>query len=1341
MASSDDDSPSKSIADIETNETGLGAVKTLLQGQSSGGTAKQVGLAFRHLSVAAPDAGVVYAKTLPRAIINTFGVDQFNFLRSHLFPRGPSKSAQSHARNILTDFTGIVKPGEMLFVLSRPGSGCSTFLRAAANRSTLDVTGHLSFANIDASEFEKRHRRETIYLPEEDRHIAALSVSQTMRFALRVSLPSKIRTDHVVEELVVMGKIFGIGHVLDTPVGGQFFPGVSGGERKRVSIAEVLAAGSSVQCFDNSTRGLDSSTALDFVKALRRLTDLGQKTTLATLYQAGENIYRHFDKVLLIDQGHQVFFGRTEDARAYFEDLGYVPVPGETTAEFLTNITDPRQRRTRPGSRAESITTPSQLAAAFKESAQFAKILQEMSQSEKQLAAETSPIPSSAYNLSYLHQILECLRREYQLIKGQRRVYYTKSVTTIILCLTVGSLYYDLAVNAQGAFTRGGLLFFALILNGWLQFPELFDAHTNRPVLERQASLNLCRPSAVALARVLIDLPLIAFQHVVFILPFYFLAKLQVDAGKFFFFYLTLFVSTVSFSNLLRDLHIMFHHWTIVLVNEFVGLEIACNGVYAIPDVVNADPRYQTCNIPGALPGQVNVPGSQYVEALGWRFDHRWRNIGIMIAIAAVYVLAGTLGSEIMRFASHGGTPIVYARNSSPSRTSSRHSRDIEKEAALSPAGDTSSDSEAGKIHHVGPALTWKDLTVDIGDKQILKGISSYVRPGDFTALCGASGAGKTTLLTALSQTNSAGTLGGKVMFGRKEPGRAFKKSHRCAASDYRFAQQQDLHDGTATVREALEFSALLRQPKHYSRAEKLAYVDRILDLLDLLEVQNALIGDAESGLGVELTKRVTKIAVELVARPKVLFADEPTSGLDSQGAAHIVDYLRRLSHNGQAVLVTIHQPSASLFAKFDRFLALSSEGKQLYFGPVQQVLPYFERHGAVPPPGTNPAEFVLETVGAGVNARNSDKGTDWATRWDESPEAENVAAEIGHVQEQGSSLEDFEDRTTEDYNASVFTQTWLLTIRIMRNQWRNPPYMYSKIWVHVVSAILVGLTFFQLGTGPQDLQNRSFSVFFMVFLVNAIVNTILIRFFLARLYWEFREGPSKIYSWVVLCNASILAEMPGALVCGVVYYLLWYFPSGLPLGEDAGYVFLAVLTYEVFQVLLGLLMMATSPDLGVAGNVLVFMICTMNWYNGLIVPYNQMQVFWRYWLYYLNPFSYLLGGLVIAVVEGVPVHCADSDLHEFSPPPGQTCGAYAAAWASSASAQLINPSATDICSVCIWTNGDQYLEGFDLNPQKWGGKWGFWGIFVAFTVSNLTLVYFLTWATKIKKWKLFYFF
>ena len=233
MASSDEDGSSESIVNTDTGGKGLGAVKTLLQGQSSGGAPKQVVLAFSQLSVAAPDVGTVYAKTLPKAIFNTFGVDHFNFVKN-LLPKEASTSANTNVRKILTDFTGLVKPGEMLFVLGRPGSGCSTFLRATANRSTLGVTGHLSLSNVDAPEFGKRHQRETIYLPEEDRHIAALSVSQTIRFALRMSLPSNIRTEQLVEELVlVMGKIFGIEHALNTPVGGQFFPGVSGGERKR----------------------------------------------------------------------------------------------------------------------------------------------------------------------------------------------------------------------------------------------------------------------------------------------------------------------------------------------------------------------------------------------------------------------------------------------------------------------------------------------------------------------------------------------------------------------------------------------------------------------------------------------------------------------------------------------------------------------------------------------------------------------------------------------------------------------------------------------------------------------------------------------------------------------------------------------------------------------------------------------------------------------------------------------------------------------------------------------------------------------------------------------------
>ncbi|KAI9803139.1 MAG: hypothetical protein M1833_001210 [Piccolia ochrophora] len=1367
---------SKTASSESDAALGVDAISKLLESQHGNepGTSKKVELLFRDLTVKASASSTAQSvKTLPEAIFNTFGPDQVRFVRDWVFPKS-SKSKEGQ-RSLLSGFSGVVKSGEMLFVLGRPGSGCSTFLRTAANRTNLNVSGGLYYGGIPAPEFTKRHRRETIYLPEEDRHIASLTVAETIRFSLRLSIRRDIRSVALIESLVkTVSEMFGLGHVLDSPVGGAFFPGVSGGERKRVSIAEALAAGSSVQCFDNSTRGLDSTTALDFVKALRILTDMGHKTTLATLYQAGEDIYNHFDKVLVIDDGHEVFFGKTTEARAYFENLGFEPIEGQTTAEFLAAVTDPVDRQCRPGSVAAAVRSSADLAAAFKTSAHYAELQTELNDAQQnQVVLDRTKLDSS-HNLSFPGQVWECLRREFQLVKNQRQTYYIKWITTIILCLSCGSLYWNISNSAKGAFTRGGILFFALILNGWLQFPELFDTHTNRPVIERQSQLVLYRPSAVALARFLIDIPLIAFQHVLFVLSFYFLTRLQLDASKFFFFYLTLFVSTINFSNLLRMfayfvttlddcfryggfsctvlllfagflipakdmkpyfgwihyINPMYYGFENLFVNEFQGLSIDCrDGKNLIPQVSGSSSNENViCTIPGARPGQVSVSGSDYAAAYGFQWSHRWRNIGIMLGIAIVYLVVGALGSESMRFAQSSGNPTKFVKAKNIFRRRSLDDADVEKQPKK-PTSDNASLSPTRPLSHAQEAvLTWRDVTVKLENKTILKGVSGYARRGELTAICGASGAGKTTLLNALSYTTVAGSVEGEIAYNAGS-------SEGMARKNIGFAQQMDLHDGTATVREALEFSALLRQPKHFSKAEKLSYVAEVIEMLDLRGIENAILGDSDAGLGVEQLKRVT-VGVELAARPEILFADEPTSGLDTQGAAHLVHYLQLLARHGQAVIATIHQPSAALFHRFDNLLVLS-EGETVYFGDVHGSVPYFEFNGASPRPGSNPAEFILETTGSASLDQDGKRSRPWSEKWSTSTESKALITEIRGKEETVISEKQPDTSDPGEFNASTTLQTWHLTKRLLKNQWRNSPYVYSKIWVHTISAILIGLTFYQLGSSPQDLQNRAFSVYFIVFLCNAIVNVILARFFFARLFWEFREGPSRTYNWVSLCSASIVAEIPAAVLVTVIYFVLWYYLSGLP-SHSAGYMFLFLLTYEIFQVLLGLFMMALSPSLGFAGNVLVFIVCTCNWFNGIIVPYDQMQIFWRYWLYYLNPFTYLLGGMIVAVTSGIEVHCSADDITRFNPPDSQTCAQYAGAWAASANARLINPTATTACEVCKWVNGDQYLAEFNLRPED---KWPYWAIFVLFTLTNVGLVYFFTWATKIKRWKLFYFF
>lgn len=309
----------------------------------------------------------------------------------------------------------------------------------------------------------------------------------------------------------------------------------------------------------------------------------------------------------------------------------------------------------------------------------------------------------------------------------------------------------------------------------------------------------------------------------------------------------------------------------------------------------------------------------------------------------------------------------------------------------------------------------------------------------------GASGAGKTTLLDSLAGRITMGVLTGDVLVNGKPLDDSF--SHKVG-----YAQQQDLHLNTMTVREALEFSALLRQSAEVPRAEKLAYVDEVIQILEMETFANAVIGYPGEGLNVEQRKRLT-IGVELAARPQLLvFLDEPTSGLDAQTSWAVCDLIERLAKSGQAVLCTIHQPSAMLFSRFDRLLLLQPGGRTVYFGEIgaesRTMIDYFERNGAPKcPPRANPAEWMLQTT------KPSTEGPQWYDIWRSSPEYREVKAELGRLRE-GADLPapegDFpsQHRT---YVTSFWAQLYLVLERTFKHFWRSPTYTWSRLSVTIL--------------------------------------------------------------------------------------------------------------------------------------------------------------------------------------------------------------------------------------------------------------------------------------------------
>ena len=346
---------------------------------------------------------------------------------------------------------------------------------------------------------------------------------------------------------------------------------------------------------------------------------------------------------------------------------------------------------------------------------------------------------------------------------------------------------------------------------------------------------------------------------------------------------------------------------------------------------------------------------------------------------------------------------------------------------------------EGGKtIESSNLPFTWRNVNYFVPTKskeklQLLENVSGYVVPGTMTALMGSSGAGKSTLLDVLAQRKTIGTIDGEIFYGGEKQGKGFKRITG-------YCEQQDVHNPNTTVREALRFSAHLRQPDDISIAEKDAYVEEIIDLLEMDDIADALVGDSDSGLGISLEerKRLT-IGVELVAKPKILFLDEPTSGLDAQASYTIIRLLTTLAARGQAILCTIHQPSAILFESFSNILLLGRGGQTIYMSPIgpssSTLLGYLERNGAPPcAPDLNPAEYMLNVIGAGMSSVGA---VDWAEVWEESPERQQVQAKITDLRSKAAV--DEEQSSNKEYTASSSVQRNEVFKRMFRSYWRMP--------------------------------------------------------------------------------------------------------------------------------------------------------------------------------------------------------------------------------------------------------------------------------------------------------------
>ncbi|KAH7330366.1 ABC-2 type transporter-domain-containing protein [Rhexocercosporidium sp. MPI-PUGE-AT-0058] len=1347
--------------------------------QESGLRPKHIGVIWDNLTVSGNGGVTNFVKTFPDAFISFF-----NVFETAMNVFGVGKKGREV--KILKDFRGVVNPGEMVLVLGRPGSGCTTFLKVIANQrfGYTGVDGEVLYGPFDSATFAKQYRGEAVYNQEDDVHHPTLTVGQTLGFALDTKTPGKrpqgmTKADFKDRVITTLLKMFNIEHTRNTIVGNPFVRGVSGGERKRVSIAEMMVTAGTVCAWDNSTRGLDASTALDYAKSLRVMTNIYKTTTFVSLYQASENIYKQFDKVLVIDAGRQVYFGPASEARAYFEGLGFKEKPRQTSPDFLTGCTDQFEREYADGRSSENAPhSPETLAEAFNKS-QFAiqlgndmeayrkSIAEDKQRQEDFLTAvhdsKRKGASKSVYSIPFYLQVWALMQRQY-LIKWQDKFSLVVSwITSIVIAIVLGTVWLDLPQTSAGAFTRGGLLFISLLFNAFQAFSELASTMIGRPIVNKHKAYTFHRPSALWIAQILVDLLFSATQILVFSIIVYFMCGLVRDAGAFFTFYIvivsgylsmTLFFRTVGclcpdfdyaikFAATIITLFVITSGYIIqyqsekvwirwiywinalglgfsaLMENEFSRLTLTCTGESLIPSGPSyTDIDHQVCTLAGSVAGTNQVSGSAYItDGFSYRPDELWRNFGIIIALIAFFLITNMTLGEWITFGAGGNVAKVFQK---PNKERN------ELNAALIAKRDerraAKGDAQGSEINITSKAvLTWEGLNYDVptpaGQLRLLTNVYGYVRPGELTALMGASGAGKTTLLDVLAARKNIGVITGDILVDGIAPGNAFQRGTS-------YAEQLDVHEATQTVREALRFSADLRQPFDVPQSEKYAYVEEILSLLEMEDMADAIIGDPESGLAVEQRKRVT-IGVELAAKPELLlFLDEPTSGLDSQSAFNIVRFLRKLASAGQAILCTIHQPNAALFENFDRLLLLQRGGQTVYFGDIGKdacvLIDYLHRHGADCPPDANPAEYMLDAIGAGQAARVGDR--DWAEIFAESPELANVKDRISQMKtERLADVATHVKKDEREFATPLIHQLKVVQKRTNLAFWRSPNYGFTRLFNHVIIALLTGLAYLNLDDSRQSLQYRVFVIFQVTVLPALILAQVEPKYAMSRMIY-YREASSKMYGQFAFASSLVVAEMPYSILCAVGFFLpIYYMPGFQTASSRAGYQFFMVLVTELFSVTLGQMVAAITPSPFISALLNPFIIITFALFCGVTIPKPQIPKFWRAWLYQLDPFTRLIGGMVVTELHDRSVTCTNSELQRFSSPSGQNCGDYMADFFQTGGPGYIVSNVTSACEYCAYKVGDQFYSGLGF---EFSNRWRDLGILIAFIGSNLIFLF-----------------
>ncbi|KAK6153626.1 hypothetical protein DH2020_013265 [Rehmannia glutinosa] len=483
---------------------------------------------------------------------------------------------------------------------------------------------------------------------------------------------------------------------------------------------------------------------------------------------------------------------------------------------------------------------------------------------------------------------------------------------------------------------------------------------------------------------------------------------------------------------------------------------------------------------------------------------------------------------------------------------------------------------------------------------QLLCEVTGAFRPGVLTALMGVSGAGKTTLMDVLAGRKTGGYIEGDIRIS------GFPKNQETFARISGYCEQTDIHSPQVTIRESLIYSAFLRLPEQVSNEQKMAFVDEVMDLVELDNLKDAIVGiPGVTGLSTEQRKRLT-IAVELVANPSIIFMDEPTSGLDARAAAIVMRTVRNTVDTGRTVVCTIHQPSIDIFEAFDEAIPGVPRIKEKY----------------------NPATWMLEASSVATEAR---LGMDFAEYYKSTTLYQRNKDLVKELSVPAPGAKDLYFNT--QYSQSTWGQFKSCLWKQWWTYWRSPDYNLVRYFFTLACALLVGTVFWRVGTKKStdtDLLTIIGAMYASVLFVG-INNCSTVQPVVAIERTVFyRERAAGMYSALPYAIAQVIVEIPYVLIQTTYYTIIVYAMVSFEWTAAKFFWFYFVTFFSfLYFTYYGMMTVSITPNHQVAAIFAAAFYSVFNLFSGFFIPRPKIPKWWI-WYYWICPVAWTVYGLII---------------------------------------------------------------------------------------------------------------